>query len=63
MAISAQASLYPLRQERLSPAIQVVSETLTARGLHPQIAPMFVTVQEIIDLVAFLKHPPESRAR
>lgn len=45
MVISAQLSLYPLRQDRLSPAIQAANETLTAAGLQPEVGPMstFVT--------------------
>jgi uncharacterized protein YqgV (UPF0045/DUF77 family) len=42
--ISAQVSLYPLRQEHLTPAIQAVSEALTAAGLQPQIGPMSTVV-------------------
>ena len=46
MLISAQISLYPLRQARLSPAIQVVSGVLTAAGLHPEVGPMSTAVAE-----------------
>lgn len=42
--ISAQISVYPLRQERLSPAIQAVSDALVAAGLHPEIGPMSTLV-------------------
>jgi uncharacterized protein YqgV (UPF0045/DUF77 family) len=44
MMISAQVSLYPLRQAHLSPAIQVVRDALTAAGLQPQVGPMSTTV-------------------
>jgi uncharacterized protein YqgV (UPF0045/DUF77 family) len=44
MIISAQLSLYPLRQERLSPAIQAVSEALKAAGLQPHIGTMSTLV-------------------
>jgi uncharacterized protein YqgV (UPF0045/DUF77 family) len=44
MVISVQVSLYPLRQKRLSPAIEAMSETLTAAGLQPQIGPMSTLV-------------------
>jgi uncharacterized protein YqgV (UPF0045/DUF77 family) len=56
MVISAQVSLYPLRQERLSPAIQAVSETLTAAGLQPQIGPMSTLVMgEAVTVFAALQ--------
>lgn len=42
--ISAQISVYPLRQERLSPTIQAVSDALVATGLHPEIGPMSTLV-------------------
>jgi len=44
MIISAQVSLYPLRQERLSPAIQAVSDALLAAGLHPETGSMSTLV-------------------
>jgi uncharacterized protein YqgV (UPF0045/DUF77 family) len=44
MVISAQFSLYPLRQEHLSPAIQAASEALTAAGLYPETGPMSTMV-------------------
>ena len=37
MTISAQIAVYPLRQQRLTPAIDAVA--LTAKGLAPQIGP------------------------
>ena len=40
MFISAQISVYPLRQEWLSPAIGAVKEALESRGLEPQIGAM-----------------------
>jgi uncharacterized protein YqgV (UPF0045/DUF77 family) len=56
MVISTQVSLYPLRQERLSPAIQAVSEALTAAGLHPQIGPMSTLVMgEAVTVFAALQ--------
>jgi uncharacterized protein YqgV (UPF0045/DUF77 family) len=42
--ISAQLSLYPLRQERLTPAIQAVREALAAAGLQPEVGPMSTVV-------------------
>lgn len=44
MVISAQLSVYPLRQDHLSPAIQVVHEALTAAGLQPEVGPMSTLV-------------------
>ena len=44
MVISAQLSLYPLRQADLSPAIQVVGDALRGAGLQPQIGPMSTLV-------------------
>lgn len=44
MVISAQISVYPLRQERLSPAIEAVSQALAKAGLHPEVGPMSTLV-------------------
>jgi len=44
MTISAQISIYPLRQERLSPAVQAVSQALTDAGLQPEVGPMSTLV-------------------
>ena len=44
MAISAQLSVYPLRQDQLSPAIQAVADALMAVGLQPHIGPMSTVV-------------------
>jgi uncharacterized protein YqgV (UPF0045/DUF77 family) len=44
MVISAQISIYPLRQEHLSPAIEVVRKALAVRDLHPEIGPMSTVV-------------------
>jgi uncharacterized protein YqgV (UPF0045/DUF77 family) len=44
MIISAQLSLYPLRQEHLSPAIEAVSDALRAAGLQPQVGAMSTLV-------------------
>ena len=40
MIVSAQISIYPLRQERLSPAEEAVAASLAARGLQPQVGAM-----------------------
>jgi uncharacterized protein YqgV (UPF0045/DUF77 family) len=44
MLISAQVSLYPLRQEHLSPAIQAVGEAFSEAGLQAQVGPMSTLV-------------------
>ena len=44
MIASAQISIYPLRQERLSPAIDAVRCALSGRGLAPQVGPMSTVV-------------------
>ena len=38
--IERQVSIYPLRQDHFSPAIEVVRLAFEARGLKPQIGPM-----------------------
>jgi uncharacterized protein YqgV (UPF0045/DUF77 family) len=40
MTVSAQVSIYPLRQERLTPAIDAVGQALRDHGLAPQEGPM-----------------------
>lgn len=42
--ISAQVSVYPLRQERLTPAIAAVTTALEARGLSAEVGPMSTRV-------------------
>jgi uncharacterized protein YqgV (UPF0045/DUF77 family) len=44
MFISAQVSLYPLRQDHLSPAIGVLNETLRAAGLRPEVGTMSTVI-------------------
>jgi len=44
MTISAQLSIYPLRQGRLTPAVQAVSSALTGAGLQPEVGPMSTLV-------------------
>lgn len=44
MNLSAQISIYPLRQSRLEPAIEVVRDVLTKHGLSPNVGPMSTTV-------------------
>jgi uncharacterized protein YqgV (UPF0045/DUF77 family) len=44
MIVSAQVAIYPLRQDRLTPAINAVSEALQAAGLRPEMGAMSTTV-------------------
>lgn len=44
MIVSAQVAIYPLRQERLTPAVTAVSRALEAAGLRPEVGPMSTTV-------------------
>lgn len=44
MIVSAQIAIYPLRQDRLSPAIAAVSTALQAAGLQPEVGPMSTIV-------------------
>lgn len=62
MVISAQLSLYPLRQEHLSPAIQAASEVFTAAGLHPETGPMSTMVTGEADVVFTALHEAFVRA-
>jgi uncharacterized protein YqgV (UPF0045/DUF77 family) len=42
--ISAQVSIYPLRQEHLSPAIETVRHVFDRHDLHPQVGAMSTVV-------------------
>lgn len=44
MVVSAQVSIYPLRQQRLTPAIEAVRERLEAAGLRPEVGSMSTVV-------------------
>lgn len=44
MTVSAQISLYPLRQERLGPAIETLRQALEREGLEPQVGAMSTLV-------------------
>jgi len=41
---SAQISLYPLRQEKLGPAIEALRRVLEREGLGPEVGPMSTVV-------------------
>ena len=60
---SAQVSVYPLRQDRLEPAIDVVRAALLSHGLAPQVGPMSTTVigEDIAIAAAFCKGVLQSR--
>jgi uncharacterized protein YqgV (UPF0045/DUF77 family) len=44
MLASAQVAIYPLRQARLSPAVQAVGDALVGAGLQPETGPMSTLV-------------------
>jgi uncharacterized protein YqgV (UPF0045/DUF77 family) len=43
-SVSAQISVYPLRQERLGPAVEAVRVALESRGLEPEVGAMSTLV-------------------
>jgi uncharacterized protein YqgV (UPF0045/DUF77 family) len=51
MMISAQVSIYPLRQERLSPSVQAVSDALNSAGLSPDVGSMSTMVTGEADAI------------
>ena len=51
MHVSAQISLYPLRQEHLSPAIKKIAHVFEEAGLHPQVGPMSTVIEGDSDAV------------
>lgn len=51
MDVSAQVSLYPLRQERLSPAIEALRSALELEGVEAQVGPMSTLVSGEVDAV------------
>jgi uncharacterized protein YqgV (UPF0045/DUF77 family) len=51
MTVSAQIAIYPLRQERLTPAVRAVSDALAARGLTASVGPMSTLVTGELDVV------------
>ena len=44
MSVSAQISIYPLRQKHLGPAIEAVRIALQCRGLEPEVGAMSTVV-------------------
>jgi len=51
MISSAQVSVYPIRQERVGPAIETVRAAFEARGLKPEIGPMSTRAVGESDLI------------
>lgn len=51
MVISTQISIYPLRQEHLSPAIESVRRALKVRNLQPVVGPMSTVVTGEVEVV------------
>lgn len=45
MTVSAQVSVYPLRQQHLGPAVEAVRRALEAEGLEPEVGPMSTLVR------------------
>lgn len=44
MVVSAQIAIYPLRQDRLTPAVTAVSRALETAGLRPEVGSMSAIV-------------------
>lgn len=65
MTVSAQISLYPLRQETLGPAIETLRLALEREGLVPEVGPMSTVVSGETDRVfaALQKGFEEAAAR
>jgi uncharacterized protein YqgV (UPF0045/DUF77 family) len=51
MTVSAQIAIYPLRQERLTPAVEVMGQALRDRGLQAVAGPMSTYVVGEDDMV------------
>jgi uncharacterized protein YqgV (UPF0045/DUF77 family) len=61
---SAQISIYPLRQERLDQAVEIVRTALAARGLEPEVGAMStIVVGESDDIFAALAEAYREAAR
>jgi uncharacterized protein YqgV (UPF0045/DUF77 family) len=61
MIVSAQVAIYPLRQDRLTPAITTVSRAFEAAGLRSEVGPMSTMV--IGDAAALFKALEEAFAQ
>jgi uncharacterized protein YqgV (UPF0045/DUF77 family) len=62
MIVSAQVAIYPLRQQRLTFAIEALVEALKAPGLHAEVGPMSTTVVGGADRVFAALHDGFTRA-
>ena len=63
MRASAQISVYPLRQEKLSPAIDAVRQALASEGIDVQVGPMStLATGDVSRLFAALKRGFEAAA-
>ncbi|MEN8185434.1 MAG: YkoF family thiamine/hydroxymethylpyrimidine-binding protein [Myxococcota bacterium] len=51
MSLSAQISVYPLRQQHLGPAIEAVRLALESGGLEPEVGPMSTLVRGDADKI------------
>ena len=51
MSISAQISVYPLRQQQLAPMIEAVRLALESGGLEPEVGPMSTLVKSDADRI------------
>ena len=51
MTVSAQISIYPLRQEHSSPAIEAVTRVLESHGLRPEVGPMSTQIAGEAEIV------------
>jgi len=56
MGASAQIAIYPLRQERLTPAVAAVQQALCSRGLEAQPGPMSTCVVGEADAIFAALH-------
>ena len=51
MSVSAQISVYPLRQQHLGPAVEAVRLALKSGGLEPEVGPMSTLVRGDADRI------------
>ncbi|HET9384312.1 MAG TPA: thiamine-binding protein [Gemmatimonadales bacterium] len=64
MNVSARVAIYPLRQDRLTPAITAVGAALRAADLNPEIGPMSTIVTgEAAEVFSAPRRPSSSVER
>jgi uncharacterized protein YqgV (UPF0045/DUF77 family) len=51
LSVSAQISVYPLRQQHLGPTVEVVRLALASGGLEPEVGPMSTLVRGDVDTI------------